>query len=96
MRMDGKVTIKLLPALSSVLRETDYIGWYRNDHIVGGVFTALENHSAEEASFRIEQRLYEGLGRAFPAEEYFHLKVRFFWAQEFERIESADLVFVLS
>ena len=95
-RMDGKVTSKLLPALSGVLRETDYIGWYRDGHIVGGVLTALEDHSAEEVSCRIEQRFVGGLRGSFPVEEFSRLRVRFFWAQEFERIESADRVFAVS
>ena len=96
MRMDGEVTSKMLPVLSGVLRETDYIGWYRDGHIVGGVLTALGDHLAEEVSCRIEQQFVGGLRRSFPVDEFSRLRVRFFRSQELERIESVDRVFAFS
>ena len=95
-RMDGKVTSKLLPALSGVLRETDYIGWYRDGHIAGVVLTASGDHSAEELSCRIEERFIEGLRSGFLQDEFFRLKVRFLRVKEFERIESVDRIFAFS
>jgi hypothetical protein len=95
-RMDDKVTSRLLPAFSGVLRETDYIGWYRNDHIVGGVLTTLEDHSAEEVSCRIEQRFVRGLRGSFPAEEVSRFRFHFIRSQELERVESVDRVLALS
>ena len=32
---------KILPALSSVLRETDVTGWYKEDSVIGVLFTEI-------------------------------------------------------
>jgi len=91
--IDGLATNTLVPILSGVLRETDYIGWYRDSHVLGGVLTALQDHSADEVASRIEQRFWWKLGRDFPASDFARLRVRFFHAQEFGRLESAKSLF---
>lgn len=90
-RMGGEATQMLLPILSAVLRETDYIGWYRNSHILGGVLTALGDHTTDAVSCRIEQRFWRRIERALPAKEFPRLRVRSFHAQEFVRIGSTEL-----
>jgi hypothetical protein len=89
-RMDGEVTRTLLPILSGVLRETDYIGWYRDGHVLGGVMTALGDHPTEEISHRVEQRFWWRIGREYSSREFANLRVRFFPAQDFERIDTID------
>ena len=95
-RMDGEVGQTLVPILSAVLRETDYIGWYRDNHVLGGVLTALGDHSEEVVSCRIEHRFWRRMGKEFPRKDLAHLRVRFFPAQEFARIESTYSFSVLS
>jgi hypothetical protein len=85
----------LVPILSSVLRETDYIGWYRDHEVLGGVLTALQDHSSEEVSSRIEQRFWWRLGREFQGGDSARLRVRFFHAQEFGRLESTQSLFAI-
>jgi hypothetical protein len=94
--IDDRVTNTLVPILSGVLRETDYIGWYRDSRVLGGVLTALRDHSAGEVSSRIEQRLWRRMGREFPAGEFARLRVRFFPAHEFGRLESTNALFEIS
>jgi len=89
-RMDDEVKWTLLPILSAVLRDTDYIGWYRDNHVLGGVLTALGEHAQEVVSCRIEQRFWRRMGKEFPRKDLARLRVRFFPAQEFARIESTD------
>jgi hypothetical protein len=88
--MDKQVTRALVPILSGVLRETDYIGWYRDDHILGGVLTALGDHSTEEVSCRVEQRFWWRIGKEYSVREFAKLRVRFFPAQDLERIGRSD------
>jgi len=88
MRMDSKLTSKLLPVLSSVLRETDYIGWYRDNHIVGAVLCTLGADSTREVSCRIEQRFVGRLQGSFRVEEFSSLRCHFFRSQDLGSIES--------
>lgn len=90
--MDEKARNTFVPMLSGVLRETDYVGWYRTDHVLGGVLTALEAHVPEEVSARIEQRFWRRIKRDFPSEHYTRLRVRFVSSKEMDFIKSIDRV----
>ena len=67
----------VLDALSQGLRETDYIGWYREGHIIGGVLTVSEPDSITEAHSRIHRRVTETLHNKLGWEEsqYFHIRL---------------------
>ena len=91
-RMDSKVTSKVLPTVSGLLRETDYIGWYRDNHILGVVLTASGDNSTREVFFRIEQRFVEGLRGRLRGQEFSSLRCHFFRSQELEDIESLSRV----
>jgi len=95
-RIDDQVTNTLVPILSSVLRETDYIGWYRDSQILGGVLTALRDRSADEVFSQIEERFWWRMGREFQAREFARLRVRFFPAHDFWRLESTNSLFEIS
>lgn len=90
LRMDGQVTGTLVPILSGVLRETDYIGWYRDGHVLGGVLTALGDHSREEVSSRVEQRFWWRIGKDHSLREFARLRVRFFQGQDLQCIDRVD------
>ena len=53
-QMDRHVADTVVQTLLRTLRETDYIGWYLEGRIVGGVLTALEHDSAVDVSGRIQ------------------------------------------
>lgn len=93
MRMDSKVTSNLFSALSGVLRETDYIGWYRDNYIVGVVLSTLGDDSTRQVSCRIEQRFVGRLRGSFWVEEFSSLRCHFFQSQELQDIESVGLGF---
>ena len=57
MGIDRDVADTAVTALFRCLRETDYIGWYLEGRMVGGVLTVLGQDSAVEVSGRIQQRL---------------------------------------
>ena len=58
-QMDREVVDTVAEALVRTVRETDYIGWYLEGRVVGGVLTVLGQDSEVEVSARIQQRLME-------------------------------------
>jgi hypothetical protein len=58
-RMDSYVACEILDALTRSLRETDYVGWYREDYVAGGVLTVVEPDSVGDVHERVQRRLKE-------------------------------------
>jgi lipopolysaccharide/colanic/teichoic acid biosynthesis glycosyltransferase len=63
-----RLTHDVLTVLTSATRETDLTGWYRNDSVVGVIFTELgENQQIERSIDSIVTRIISGLeGRLGP------------------------------
>src|SRR5882762_8648309 len=87
-QMNRDVVDTVVKALLRSLRETDYIGWYLEGRIVGGVLTALEHDSAVDVSGRIQQRLMDMLRVELCVEENSLLQIRVCQHHELEGIES--------
>jgi hypothetical protein len=87
-QMDRGVVDSVVKALFSTLRETDYIGWYLDGRMVGGVLTVLGQDSAVEVSGRIQQRLMDILRVELRVEENSRLQIRVCQQHELEGIES--------
>lgn len=94
--MDDNVARKLLAGLSRSLRETDYVGWYRDGVIVGGVLTALGHDPMAEVSVQVEQRFVQVLQEMFTRQEISRLQFRVCHYHELERVESRDEDFAIS
>ena len=86
-QMDHHVGDTVVTALCRSLRETDYIGWYLEGRIVGGVLTVLGQDSAVEVSDHIQQCLMEILRVELRVEEISRLQIRFCQHHELEGIE---------
>jgi hypothetical protein len=86
--MDRDVADTVVKALLHTLRETDYIGWYLEGRIVGGVLTVLGQDSAVEVSGRIQQRLMDILQVELGVKENSRLQIRVCQYHELEGIES--------
>lgn len=95
-QIDGQVMNTLVPILSNMLRETDYLGWYRENQVLGGVLTGLREHPVDGVSSRIEQRFWWRMGREFLVQDFARLRVRLLHVQEFSRLESGDVLFKVS
>lgn len=67
---------KLFAGLRQLLRDTDIVGWYRQDRIVGAVLCARTDETEEETSKAIGQRVGEGLRKRLPAKVGGGLRVR--------------------
>jgi hypothetical protein len=58
-RMDSYVASEILDALARSLRETDYVGWYREGYVAGGVLTVVGPDSVEDVHEHVQRRLKE-------------------------------------
>ena len=95
-KMGSHLASQLLLALSRSLRETDYIGWYRNGHIVGGVLTALGDCPTAGVIYQIEQRFVQAVEDVVLADMVSRLRVRICHYHELQRGETVAEAFTLS
>ena len=55
--IDSRLAKAVMAASSRSLRETDYIGWYRDGRILGAVLTVLVQETMAEVSTHLKPRL---------------------------------------
>jgi hypothetical protein len=96
MQMDSHVAKTVMVALSRSLRETDYIGWYRDGHIVGAVLTVLVQEFMAQASTYLQPRLVKILRDELGVEETSRLQIRVCQHHELEDIESGEGTFAVN
>jgi hypothetical protein len=94
-RMESTVAHRLLMGLSQNLRETDYVGWYCDGHIIGGVLTAFGQEQATNSS-QFEQRIIHKLQAILSKERVRSLQMRVFKHHELQRIDSGKEALAIS
>lgn len=67
---------RLFEGFKLALRETDVMGWYRQDRVAGAVLTARAGAHGSELSGLIEQRVGERLRERLPSRFARSLRVR--------------------
>jgi hypothetical protein len=67
----------LLSTLSLSLRETDVVGWYREDHVAAAVLTQVADGTQADVSRLIRQRVIGSLGDTVDADVVGRLQLRF-------------------
>ena len=88
LKRDG-LSVKLTPemgrllfsVLSVTLREVDFAGWYREDHVVGAVLTQGTDYQPRSHSERIDQRLVRAFAERLPAPVSALLQIRLLHAR---------------
>jgi len=88
--MDSHVAKAVMAASSRSLRETDYIGWYRDGHIVGAVLTVLVQETMAQVSTHLKPRLVEIIRAELGVEETSRLQIRVCQHHELQGIESGE------
>jgi len=68
--------VKLFEALRVLLRDTDFMGWYRQSYVAGAVLSSTANGADYETSALIEQRVRDGLRKHLPAKTAGSLRAR--------------------
>jgi hypothetical protein len=95
-QMDSHVAKTVIAASSRSLRETDYIGWYRDGRIVGAVLTVLVQESMAQVASHLQRRLAEVLQSELSIEESRRLQIRVCLHDELEGIELGERTFAVS
>jgi len=83
-RIDPMVAPKLFSALWLCLRETDCVGWYREERVAGAVLTELGDRHPTEVCRLIGQRVGGVLNEGLPANVAHRLQVRVYQHPESE------------
>jgi len=60
-RIDPTVARELFSGLWASLRETDFIGWYREDRVAGALLVEFQDGPRREVSRMIHQRVSAGI-----------------------------------
>lgn len=94
--MDSHVAKAVIAASSRSLRETDYVGWYRDGHIVGAVLTVLAQEGMAQVSTHLQARLMEILQAELGFKEANRLQIRVCQLHELEGIEFGEGIFAVS
>ena len=89
-QMDAPVAKTVIAAAFRSLRETDYIGWYRDGRIVGAVVTVLAQASMAQVSTHLQPRLVENIRGKLGVEEISRLQIRVCQQYELEGLESGE------
>lgn len=66
----------VIEALSRNLRATDYIGWYRDEHIVGVLLATMREDSLEDGHNGLQLRLQERLRAGLTPDETCSVLIR--------------------
>jgi hypothetical protein len=75
-RIDPKLVARLLRGLARSVRETDFIGWYREFSVLGAVLTELGESAAADIVQQVTRRLTAVLRDSVPAAIACRLDVR--------------------
>jgi len=86
--MDSHFAKSVMAASSRSLRETDYIGWYRDGRVVGAVLTVLVQESMAQVTSNLQSRLVGILRAEFGVEGTSRLQIRACEHHELEGIEA--------
>jgi len=89
-RIDPMVASKLFSALGLCLRETDVVGWYREERVAGAVLIELGERRPTEVSRLIGQRVKDRLYAGLPSNVARRLQVRIYQHPELEGIDLGD------
>ena len=87
-QMDSHAAKKVMAASSRSLRETDYIGWYRDGRIVGAVLTVLVQETMAQVTSHLQKRLAEVLQSELSIVDSRRLQIRVCLPHELEGCEA--------
>jgi hypothetical protein len=77
-RMSGVIASRIFETLTCTLRDTDVIGWYREDRVIGAVLTHLGDAPAPDITRQMSARVTRALTGHLPGEVGRRVKVRLY------------------
>ena len=75
-RIEPTVARQLFSGLWASLRETDFIGWYREDHVAGALLVEFQDGLWRDVSSMIVQRVSAGIRERLSTNVALRLQVR--------------------
>lgn len=81
---------KAFSLLSRCCRDTDHIGWYRQDYVVGVLLTTLQRDSVVDGCKTLHARLLDRLGAALAFTKAHSLQIHVLDPDELTRFTLAD------
>jgi len=81
----SRVLAKICEALNQSIRETDIIGWYLEDHLVGVIGTEIGRARPRTVQDRLQKKVREAFNRLLPVEKSALISISFhFFPEEWE------------
>jgi hypothetical protein len=74
---DRETFEKIVSSLAATTRETDVVGWYQGDSVLGVVFTEVNGADEDSMLTAISERVRQSLGRSMRPEQMERLHVTF-------------------
>lgn len=72
---------RLFPIVCRSVRETDFVGWYRQSAILGATLTQDGRSGTKRASSIVRDRMIQALGHHLPSEHVSQLRLRLYEVQ---------------
>jgi hypothetical protein len=73
---DSTTSVKVFASMLPCLRETDFIGWYRQGRVASAVLTQVGDTQGVEVSNLVASRVREAVGQNLPSSVSARLQVR--------------------
>ena len=91
--IDSRAAALVFSSLSLRIRETDFAGWYREDHVIGAVLTQRAEMVSTDVSQLVGERFKEALCERLPRDVARRLQVRIYQvsAEIQEPVEAGNL-----
>lgn len=77
-RFDVAVAARLFMGLGRCLRETDFVGWYRDRRLAGAVLTQLPDATSVDLCRVVRERASAALAECLPPDMFSRLQMRIF------------------
>ena len=77
-RFDAAVAAKLFTGLGLCLRETDFVGWYRDRRLAGAVLTQLPEATGVDLCRVVRERASTALSESLPRDIFSRIQMRIF------------------
>ncbi len=91
--IDPVLARRLFAGLWGCLRESDFVGWYREGRVAGAVLTESRNRPRTDVARLVSQRVSDALCARVPSGVARRLRVRVYQDPEVENIEEAPLTY---
>ena len=77
---------RLFPIVCRSVRETDFVGWYRQGAILGATLTQDGRSGTKHASRIVRDRMIQALGQDLPSEHASQLRLRLYEVQSHDHL----------